>query len=73
MPAGWKIADGSADDTRVCGARPWQSEWLVFANGSACGTAMCPVPDWRGAQPRTSKTNAALTCEKQGSYRARTN
>ncbi len=56
VPAGWEIADGHADDTRVCGARPWQSEWLVLDDGSACGTAMCPVPTFRGARPRTSKT-----------------
>ncbi len=39
--AGWQIAGGDADDARVCGAHPWQSEWLVFANGDCCGTAMC--------------------------------
>ncbi len=40
VPAGWQIADGSADDARVCGAHPWQSNSLVFANGDACGTAL---------------------------------
>ena len=39
VPAGWQIAEGSADDTRVCGSHPWQSEYLVFANGDACETA----------------------------------
>ncbi len=40
VPAGWQIADGSADDARVCGAHPWQSHFLVFANyGSAFYTA----------------------------------
>ena len=39
VPAGWQIADGSADDVRVCGAHPWQSYYLVFANGDRCGTA----------------------------------
>ena len=39
VPAGWQIADGSADDVRVCGAHPWQSYCLVFANGDAYGTA----------------------------------
>ena len=39
VPAGWQIADGSADDVRVCGAHPWQSYGLVFANGDAYGTA----------------------------------
>jgi hypothetical protein len=41
VPGGWQIADGSADDVRVCGAHPWQSDCLVFANGEACGTAAC--------------------------------
>ena len=39
VPAGWQIADGSADDARVCGAHPWQSWALVFANGHVYGTA----------------------------------
>ncbi len=39
--AGWQIADGDADDVRVCGAHPWQSQFLVFANGDYYGTAMC--------------------------------
>ncbi len=39
VPAGWQIADGSADDVRVCGAHPWQSSCLVFANGDTYGTA----------------------------------
>ena len=40
--AGWQIAGGDADDVRVCGAHPWQSEWLVFANGDIYGTARHP-------------------------------
>jgi len=39
VPAGWQIADGSADDVRVCGAHAWQTKYLAFANGSLCGTA----------------------------------
>ncbi len=39
VPAGWQIADGSADDIRVCAAHPWQCGFLVFANGDAYGTA----------------------------------
>jgi len=39
VPAGWQIADGSADDVRVCGAHAWQTQYLVLANGSLCGTA----------------------------------
>ena len=42
VPAGWQIADGSADDVRVCAAHPWQSYSLVFADGAACGTAANP-------------------------------
>ena len=41
VPAGWQIAEGNADDIRVCGAHPWQSNWLVFANGDIYGTAAC--------------------------------
>ena len=39
VPAGWQIADGSADDVRVCGAHPWQSDSLVFTNSDAYHTA----------------------------------
>jgi hypothetical protein len=39
VPAGWQIADGSADDARVCGSHPWKSDSLVFANGDAYGPA----------------------------------
>jgi hypothetical protein len=45
VPAGWQIADGNADDIRVCGVHPWQSRWLVFDNGKqfgAYGTALNP-------------------------------
>ncbi len=38
--AGWQIARGDADDVRVCAAHPWQSYYLVFANGDYYGTAM---------------------------------
>jgi hypothetical protein len=49
LPAGWQIAGGDADDIRVCGAHPWQSWWLVFANGDSYGTAMCNMPSFIGA------------------------
>ena len=39
VPAGWQIAEGNADDIRVCAAHPWQSSYLVFANGDRYGTA----------------------------------
>ena len=48
VPAGWQIADGSADYFRVCGAHPWQSYSLVFANGDAYGTAACNPPSYIG-------------------------
>ncbi len=48
VPAGWQIADGSADDARVCGAHPWQSSCLVFANGDGYGTAAHNNPSYRG-------------------------
>jgi hypothetical protein len=44
VPGGWQIADGSADDVRVCGAHPWQSHHLLFANGDTYGTAACYFP-----------------------------
>ena len=47
VPAGWQIADGSADDARVCGAHPWQSQGLVFANGDGYYTG-ANVPSNRG-------------------------
>jgi hypothetical protein len=48
VPAGWQIAVGDADDIRVCGAHPWQSHYLVFANGDIYGTAMCSNPSYIG-------------------------
>ncbi len=49
VPVGWQIADGNADDVRVCGAHAWQSNTLVFANGHAYGTAAHPDPSYLGA------------------------
>jgi hypothetical protein len=48
VAAGWQIAVGDADDIRVCGAHPWQSHWLVFANGDYYGTAGCGNPPYIG-------------------------
>jgi hypothetical protein len=48
VPAGWQIANGNADDIRVCGTHPWQSYWLVFADGGAYATAMCNSPSYIG-------------------------
>ena len=58
VPAGWQIADGSAGDARVCGAHPWQSNGLVFANGDVYGTAACMTPfDIGNAQFALQQTN----------------
>ncbi len=57
VPAGWQIADGNADDARVCGAHPWQSRFLVFAyHGVSYYTAA-------GGQPG----NAQLVLQKSKS------
>ena len=52
VPAGWNIAPGDADDVRVCGAHPWQSTWLVFADNYLYGTAMCNISSFIGTQPQ---------------------
>ena len=43
VSAGWQIAEGNADDIRVCAAHPWQTGGLVFANGDAYGTAFASL------------------------------
>ncbi len=57
--AGWQIARGDADDDRVCAAHPWQSDYLVFANGDAYKTAMCYDPSDRGACARRAAAATA--------------
>ena len=48
VPAGWQIAEGNADDIRVCAAHPWQSGYLVFANGDRYGTGhSCYIGEFR--------------------------
>jgi hypothetical protein len=54
-PFGWPIAPGDADDARVCGAHPWQSNVLVFSNGDAYGTAMQSSSSHAGATLNPSK------------------
>lgn len=51
VPEGWQIADGSADDARVCGAHPWQSDFLVFSDGNIYGTAECQFSNYKGDRP----------------------
>ena len=57
--AGWQIAGGDADDVRVCGAHPWQSYYLVFANGDCYGTAMCNYASHIGACARRAAAATA--------------
>ena len=57
--AGWQIAGGDADDARVCGAHPWQSYYLVFADGYCYGTAMCYNPSYTGACARRAAAATA--------------
>lgn len=49
VPAGWQIADGNSNDARVCGAHPWQSNYLVFADGGAYCTAKASRSSDKGA------------------------
>ena len=60
VPAGWDIAPGDADDMRVCGAHPWQIEWLVFADTYICGTAMCSDSRYIGTQPPATEFTEIL-------------
>ncbi len=48
VPEGWQIADGNADDIRVCATHPWQANYLVFANGDAYGTGVLAFRHARG-------------------------
>ena len=57
--AGWQIADGDADDVRVCATHPWQSYYLVFANGDRYGTAMIFTLSERGACARRAAAATA--------------
>jgi hypothetical protein len=54
VPSGWEIALGDADDIRVCGAHPLQSNCLVFANGDLYGTAMCSNSSLKGTYSQPS-------------------
>jgi hypothetical protein len=40
--------ENDADDERVSGAHNWQSDFLIFDDGCAFGTAMCYNPSRRG-------------------------
>ncbi len=60
VPDGWNIAPGDADDVRVCGAHPWQSNWLVLADAYICGTAMCHIPSYIGTQPPAAEFTKIL-------------
>ncbi len=71
VPAGWQIADGSADDVRVCGAHGWQTYLLVFADGKCCYTAACGTASCIGAPRRCCRAKLqtlqlCLTPENRG-------
>jgi hypothetical protein len=69
LPSGWQIAEGNADDVRVCGAHAWQSHGLVFANGDMYGTAVShdsSVSYYTGAARRAKmKIKFCLTHENR--------
>ena len=44
LPDGWKLAEGDADDVRVCGSHAWSSHYLLFRNRAAYGTLCSPLP-----------------------------
>jgi hypothetical protein len=44
VPAGFEVAPGDANDLSVCGAHPWQSNFLSFADGGGCGTTQKYAP-----------------------------
>jgi hypothetical protein len=44
VPAGFEVAPGDANDVSVCAAKAWQSDYLIFSDGSGCGTAACETP-----------------------------
>jgi hypothetical protein len=66
VPAGWQIADGNADDVRVCGAHAWQSDYLVFANGDICSTAGI-----RHERPGAARDAAARRAETKLNFASR--
>ncbi len=35
---GFEIAPGTSDDVSICAAYPWDISYLIFSDGSACGT-----------------------------------
>ena len=65
VPSGWEIAPGDAHDARICGTHPWQSNCLVFSNGDAYGTAMCPYSYLIGATLNPSKNLNFFTPENR--------
>ena len=44
LPDGWRLAEGDADDVRVCGSHAWSSHYLVCRNRAAYGTLCNPLP-----------------------------
>jgi hypothetical protein len=68
VPAGWHIADGNADDVRVCGAHAWQSDGLAFANGDNYGTA---AENPFGLQAGAARDAAARRAETKLNFASR--
>jgi hypothetical protein len=66
VPPGWQIADGSADDVRVCVSHPWQTYKLVFADGLCCGTTMGYSHCSMHPQPSCKQLIFRLTPENSG-------
>jgi hypothetical protein len=53
IPAGWHVAPPDVEAMHVCGAYPWQSDWLVFSDGvTVAGTSICHTQEARGGRRR---------------------
>jgi hypothetical protein len=72
VPAGWHIADGTADDVRVCGAHAWQSDGLTFANGDVYKTAAYgAAPGENPGQAGAARDAAARRAETKLNFASR--
>jgi hypothetical protein len=72
VPAGWHIADGNADDVRVCGAHAWQSDGPTFANGDVYKTAAYgAVPGENPEQAGAARDAAARRAETKLNFASR--
>jgi hypothetical protein len=48
IPEGWHIAPGDDNDIEFCKLHPFQSQTIVFSDGSVCGTTIHKDPSFRG-------------------------